>query len=232
MKKTKRKSFIIIAVICLLVLAIVSEALAFRTLYYGSSGSDVKTLQNKLKSLGYQIGKTDGVFGSKTLTAVKSFQRANKLTIDGIVGSNTWKKLDLATGGSGKTTSTAAKATSVVTTNNDVIMLAKMISGEARGEIYTGQVAVGAVILNRVKNPAFPNSISGVLFEPGAFDAIRDGQYYNAPTNSAVKAARDAINGWDPTHGAIYYWNPATATSKWIWSRPIIARIGKHVFAK
>ncbi len=116
--------------------------------------------------------------------------------------------------------------------SNDVYVLSKIISGEARGESYIGQVAVGSVIVNRVKNPNFPNSVYGVVFEPGAFDAVSDGQYYRAPASSAVKAARAAINGWDPTGGAIYYWNPATATSRWIWSRPIIARIGRHVFAR
>jgi len=116
--------------------------------------------------------------------------------------------------------------------SNDVYVLSKIIAGEARGESYLGQVAVGAVIVNRTKNPNFPNSVYGVVFEPGAFDAVSDGQYYRAPKADAVKAARVAINGWDPTGGALYYWNPATATSKWIWSRPIIARIGMHVFAR
>ena len=116
--------------------------------------------------------------------------------------------------------------------SNDVYVLSKIISGEARGESYVGQVAVGAVIVNRTKNSNFPNTVYGVVFEPGAFDAVSDGQYYRAPAASAVKAARAAINGWDPTGGALYYWNPATATSRWIWSRPIIARIGKHVFAR
>ncbi len=116
--------------------------------------------------------------------------------------------------------------------SNDVYVLSKIISGEARGESFLGQVAVGAVIVNRTKNPNFPNTLYGVVFEPGAFDAVSDGQYYRTPVASAVKAARTAINGWDPTGGALYYWNPVTATSSWIWSRPIIARIGKHVFAR
>ncbi len=116
--------------------------------------------------------------------------------------------------------------------SNDVYVLSKIISGEARGESYVGQVAVGAVIVNRAKNPNFPNTVYGVVFEPGAFDAVSDGQYYRPPAAAAVKAARAAINGWDPTGGALYYWNPATATSRWVWSRPVIARIGKHVFAR
>lgn len=126
---------------------------------------------------------------------------------------------------------TAAKKGGTVS-SNDVYVLSKIISGEARGETFVGQVAVGAVIVNRTRNPNFPNSVYGVVFEPGAFDAVSDGQYYSAPSASAVRAARSAINGWDPTGGALYYWNPVTATSHWIWSRPIIARIGKHVFAR
>lgn len=112
----------------------------------------------------------------------------------------------------------------------DVMVLAKMIHGEARGEPYIGKVAVGAVILNRVKDKKFPNSVYSVCFQPGAFDAVKDGQYYLEPSQSAVNAAKAAINGWDPTYGALYYWNPTTATSKWIWSRTIITQIGDHVF--
>ena len=128
-------------------------------------------------------------------------------------------------------TDAAAKKGGTVS-SNDVYVLSKIISGEARGESYLGQVAVGGVIVNRVKNPNFPNSVYGVVFEPGAFTAVSDGQYYRSPTSSAIKAAQTAINGWDPSGGALYYWNPATATSRWIWSRKIIARIGKHVFGR
>ena len=113
---------------------------------------------------------------------------------------------------------------------NDTMVLAKMIHGEARGEPYIGKVAVGAVILNRVEDKRFPNTVYGVCFQPGAFDAVSDGQYYLEPNQSAIDAAKAAINGWDPTYGALYYWNPATATSKWIWSRTIVGRFGKHVF--
>ncbi|HOB81696.1 MAG TPA: cell wall hydrolase [Peptococcaceae bacterium] len=126
----------------------------------------------------------------------------------------------------------SAKGKVGTVSSNDVYVLSKIISGEARGESFIGQVAVGAVIVNRVRNPNFPNTVYGVVFEPGAFDAVSDGQYYRAPTASAVRAARAAINGWDPTGGALYYWNPVTATSRWIWSKPIIARIGRHVFAR
>lgn len=123
-----------------------------------------------------------------------------------------------------------ALAASGTYSQNDVMVLAKMISGEARGESYVGQVAVGAVILNRVRDKKFPDSVYSVCFQPGAFDAVRDGQYYMEPSQTSIKAAKAAINGWDPTYGALYYWNPSTATSKWIWSRKIVTRIGKHVF--
>lgn len=115
---------------------------------------------------------------------------------------------------------------------NDLTMLAKVVYGEARGESYTGQVAVAAVVLNRVESSRFPNTVAGVIFQPGAFTAVSDGQYYLTPNTTAYKAAQDALNGWDPTYGALYYYNPATATSKWIWSRSVITKIGKHVFAK
>ena len=126
----------------------------------------------------------------------------------------------------------AAKKGVGTVSSNDIYVLSKIINGEARGESFLGQVAVGAVVINRTRNPNFPNTVYGVVFEPGAFDAVSDGQYYRTPSASSVRAARSAINGWDPTGGALYYWNPATATSRWIWSRPIIARIGRHVFAR
>ena len=123
-----------------------------------------------------------------------------------------------------------AQAGSGTYSSNDVTVLAKMIHGEARGESYIGKVAVGAVILNRVEDKKFPDSVYSVCFQPGAFDAVRDGQYYMEPDNASINAAKAALNGWDPTYGALYYWNPDTATSKWIWSRKIITQIGKHVF--
>ncbi|WP_034425218.1 spore cortex-lytic enzyme [Thermanaerosceptrum fracticalcis] len=198
-----------------------------RPLYIGVSGSDVRQVQSKLKALGFSIVKIDGRYGWQTAQAVKAFQRRNGLKADGVVGTKTWNAL------MNKAKPAAAQSSRGGTvSSNDVYVLSKIISGEARGEPYVGQVAVGAVIVNRVRNSNFPNTVYGVVFEPGAFDAVSDGQYYRPPTESAVKAARAAINGWDPTGGALYYWNPATATSRWIWSRPIIARIGKHVFAR
>ena len=125
---------------------------------------------------------------------------------------------------------TSAQAQSGTYSNNDITVLAKMIHGEARGESYIGKVAVGAVILNRVEDKKFPGSVYSVCFQPGTFDAVKDGQYYLEPDKESINAAKAALGGWDPTYGALYYWNPDTATSKWIWSRNVITQIGKHVF--
>ena len=183
----------------------------------GSSGEQVRVIQTKLKNWGYYDGAVDGVFGSQTTQAVKYFQRKNGLTADGIVGPATLKALGMSGGG------TPAQDTSVD-------LLARVISAEARGEPYSGQVAVGAVILNRVEHPSFPNTIAGVVYQPGAFTCMLDGQFNEPVAESAVRAARDALNGVDPSGGAIYYFNPATATSSWIWSRPLILQIGNHRF--
>ncbi|WP_458863390.1 spore cortex-lytic enzyme [Acidaminobacterium chupaoyuni] len=191
----------------------------------GSSGEPVRTIQQKLKNWGYYEGSTDGIFGAATEKAVKWFQRKNGLTEDGIVGISTQKALGMvATGGSQSGQSAGL--------DNDLYLLARMISAESRGEPYEGQVAVGAVILNRVKHPSFPNTLAGVLYQPGAFSALNDGQFNEPIAEISRRAARDAMNGWDPSGGAIYYYNPAKTTNKWIYSRPVIARIGKHVFAK
>lgn len=194
-----------------------------RTLFYGTTGQDVEELQKKLNQLGFFSGEVDGVFDLETHGAVKWFQNTFGLPDNGVVNTLTWATLNII----GPKEALAQGST---TSSNDVYILAKMISGEARGEPYIGQVAVGAVIMNRVKSPKFPNTVYGVCFQPGAFDAVRDGQYYSPPTETALKAARTALSGWDPTYGALYYWNPATATSRWIWSRKIMLRIGKHVF--
>ena len=183
----------------------------------GSSGEQVRVIQTKLKNWGYYDGAVDGVFGSQTTQAVKYFQRKNGLTADGIVGPATLKALGM----SGEGTPTQ---------DTSVDLLARVISAEARGEPYSGQVAVGAVILNRVEHPSFPNTIAGVVYQPGAFTCMVDGQFNEPVAQSAVRAARDALNGVDPSGGAIYYFNPATATSSWNWSRPLILQIGNHRF--
>lgn len=190
---------------------------------YGSQGEEVRQIQTKLKRWGYYNGSVDGIYGSKTLSAVKSFQKKNGLTVDGIAGTKTLNAMGITSGSnSGGTTSNSS----------NVNLLAHLIYGEARGESYIGQVAVGAVIMNRVRSSLFPNTIAGVIYQKGAFDAVSDGQINMSPDNSAKKAAQDAINGWDPSYGAIYYFNPATATNKWIWSRPVTVIIGKHRFCK
>jgi len=187
----------------------------------GSSGTDVKTVQQKLKNWGYYTGSVDGVFGSITKKAVEYFQRKNGLTADGIVGNKTLAALGMST--------TSSSSSSYV--SSDSYLLAKIIYAEARGETYTGQVAIGAVVLNRVKSSLFPNTISGVIYQPYAFTAVSDGQINYTPNSTAVSAAKDAMNGWDPTYGCIYYYNPAVATSSWIFSRKVVTTIGSHVFA-
>ena len=183
--------------------------------------SQTRTVQTKLKNWGYYTGTVDGIYGNQTRKAVRLFQQRNKLTVDGIVGPKTAAAMGITLG----------KTDNNSTSNNDLYLLAKCVHAEARGESYTGQVAVAAVILNRVKSASFPNTISGVIYQPWAFTAVNDGQINLEPNQSAYNAARDAMNGWDPTYGAIYYYNPVTATSKWIYSRKTTVTIGKHVFA-
>lgn len=189
----------------------------------GSSGEAVKTLQQKLKNWGYYSGSVDGVFGSGTKSAVMYFQRNNGLTADGVVGSRTAAALGITLGGS----STSSNGTS---TSSDLTLLARVVYGEARGEPYTGQVAVAAVVLNRVKSSSFPNTIAGVVYQSGAFDCVADGQINLTPNDTAIKAAQDAMNGWDPTYGCLFYYNPRTATSAWMLSRPVKLVIGDHNF--
>jgi N-acetylmuramoyl-L-alanine amidase len=218
-----------LVIICLLiftfVFGIASNAFA-ASIYYGSDSASVKQVQQKLKNWGYYDGAVDGIFGIKTEKAVRWFQSKNGLTVDGKCGKETLTAMGL--------TDLISKSTSSGGTNysDDVYLLARCIYGEGRGEPYTGQVAIAAVILNRVEDSGFPNSISGVIYQKGAFDAVSDGQINLTPNQSALNAAKDAMNGWDPSGGAIYYYNPETATNKWIRSRPIIVTIGKHVFCK
>ena len=191
---------------------------------YGSRGSEVTQIQTKLKRWGYYSGNVDGIYGTQTVNAVKYFQRKNGLTADGIAGPATLKAMGIMTSSSSNSSSSSY--------NSNLNLLSRVIYGEARGEPYTGQVAVGAVVMNRIKSSSFPNTLSGVVYQSGAFDAVKDGQVNLTPDSTARKAAQDAMNGWDPSYGAIYYFNPSTATNKWIWSRPMTVTIGKHRFCK
>lgn len=191
-----------------------AEAVAYKQ---GSSGSVVTKIQQTLKNAGYYTYTVDGIYGSRTTAAVKKFQKACGLTVDGICGAQTLAALGI-------------RVQDASADRNTRALLARLISAEARGEPYVGQVAVGAVVLNRVKHPSFPNTIPGVIYQSGAFSCISDGQFDQPVADSAYRAADDALNGWDPTGGAIYYFNPNTATSAWIWSRPLILTIGKHRF--
>ena len=189
---------------------------------YGSRGNEVIQIQTKLKRWGYYNGSIDGIYGSKTVAAVRWFQSKNGLTVDGIAGPKTLAAMGIY----------SSSSSSSSTSNSDLNLLARLVYGEASGEPDTGQVAVAAVVLNRVESSKFPNSIAGVIYQPGAFDVVSDGQINMAPDATAIKAARDALNGWDPSYGSIYYFNPNTATSSWIWSRPHVVTIGNHRFCK
>lgn len=191
---------------------------------YGSRGDEVRQIQTKLKRWGYYSGNVDGIYGSQTQAAVRWFQSKNGLTVDGIAGKNTLKAMGIM--------NSSNSSSSGATTSNDLNLLARLVYGEARGEPYSGQVAVAAVVLNRVRSSSFPNTVSGVIYQRGAFDVVSDGQINLTPNDTARKAAQDALNGWDPSYGAIYYFNPSTATNKWIWSRPMTVTIGRHRFCK
>ena len=195
---------------------------------YGSRGEEVRTIQTKLKRWGYYNGNVDGIYGSQTMESVKKFQRKNGLTVDGIAGTKTLRAMGIYKSSGNNSSSNSSSSTN----SSDLNLLSRLVYGEARGEPYTGQVAVAAVVLNRVKNSSFPNSIAGVIYQKGAFDVVSDGQINLTPNDTAKKAAQDALNGWDPSNGAIYYFNPSTATNKWIWSRPMTVTIGKHRFCK
>ena len=180
-----------------------------------------RTVQTKLKRWGYYKGAIDGIYGSQTRAAVRLFQSKNGLAVDGIVGPKTAAALGMSLGSTSNTT----------TASSDLNLLAHCVYAEARGEPYQGQVAVASVILNRVKSASFPNTIAGVIYQPYAFTCVNDGQINLTPNQTAFKAAQDALNGWDPSYGSLYYYNASTATSKWIYSRKTVVTIGKHVFA-
>ena len=218
------KKFFIVFVSIIIVLCVFSKIqIVSAVSQYGSRGEEVKQIQTKLKNWGYYNGSIDGVYGSKTYEAVKKFQKKNGLTVDGIAGSKTLDAL-----GINSNLTNVGKSSN----NSDLSLLSHLVYGEARGEPYKGMVAVAATVMNRVSDSRFPNSVSGVIYQSGAYTCVSDGQINLQYDSTAQKAAQDAINGWDPTYGCIYYFNPNTATSKWIWSRPQVLKIGKHIFCK
>ena len=190
---------------------------------YGSRSDEVSLIQTKLKRWGYYNGAIDGIYGTQTLSAVKWFQSKNGLTVDGIAGPKTLSAMGIFSSNTGNTSTNLS---------SDLNLLARLVYAESRGEPYSGQVAVASVVLNRVKSSSFPNSIAGVIYQSGAFSVVSDGQINLSPNQTAIKAAQDAINGWDPSYGAIYYFNPNTAKNAWIWSRPVTVVIGNHRFCK
>ena len=225
MQKRSKRLCLALAVLLSVSMVLVALVPAVEAASYkkGSSGAVVTQIQTKLKSWGYYTGTVDGIYGSGTERAVRAFQQENGLTVDGKAGGQTLAAMGLSAGGGNSGGSGGASS-------SQVDLLARLISVEARGEPYSGQVAVGAVVLNRIKHPSFPNTLSGVIYQSGAFTCITDGQFNQPVVESAYRAARDALNGVDPSGGAIYYFNPSTATSSWIWSRPLITVIGKHRF--
>lgn len=225
MQKRSKRLRLVLAVLLSVSMVLVALAPAVEAASYkrGSSGAMVTQIQTKLKSWGYYTGTVDGAYGSGTERAVRAFQQKNGLTVDGKAGDQTLAAMGLSAGSGNSGGSGGASG-------SQVDLLARLISAEARGEPYSGQVAVGAVVLNRIKHPSFPNTLSGVIYQSGAFTCISDGQFNQPVAESAYRAARDALNGVDPSGGAIYYFNPSTATSSWIWSRPLITVIGKHRF--
>ncbi len=231
--KNKKFTILISSVATMLVLAVVLTSVFVAmddksvadaaVLKKGSRGGQVKTVQTKLKNWGYYKGSVDGIYGTQTVNAVKYFQRRNGLSADGIVGTKTAAAMGI------KLTSSSSSSSGGVS-SSDLNLLARVIYGEARGEPYTGQVAVAAVVLNRVKSSSFPNTIAGVIYQSGAFDCVADGQINLTPNATARSAAQDALNGWDPTYGCLFYYNPRTATNKWMLSRPVKLSIGNHAF--
>ena len=230
-KSAAKKSVILIFALALALATILSllfietpDVAQAAVLKQGSRGDSVKTVQQKLIRWGYLKGSADGIFGAKTKAAVIAFQKKNGLTADGIIGTRTAQALGISL--SGTTSSSSSSSAS----STDLNLLARVVYGEARGEPYTGQVAVAAVVLNRVRSSSFPNSVAGVVYQSGAFDCVSDGQINLTPDQDSINAARAAMNGWDPTNGCLYYYNPRTATSRWMLSRPVLLQIGQHAF--
>lgn len=228
----KRFLIVLMSCLCLTVavsLAVVNFVLVPQEAQYMSvatTSSENKEIQRRLKKWGYYTGAIDGILGPKSIAAIKKFQKNNGLVVDGIVGKQTASKIGITLSSSSSSSSSSSQSSS------DLYLLAKCVYAEARGEPYQGQVAVAAVILNRVKSSQFPNTLAGVIYQPYAFTAVSDGQINLEPNQTAYNAARDAMNGWDPTYGCLFYYNPAKTTSKWIYSRQVVVTIGDHVFAR
>ena len=225
---SKKRVRSLAAIFCAAALVFACSGEASAAVYWGSRGAQVRQVQQKLKQWGYYDGAIDGVYGQETYDAVVYFQKKNGLTADGVAGEKTLNALGIATRA---VSAVAASPSGSSSYAGDVELLARLIHGEARGEPYVGMVAVGAVVLNRVRSSSFPNTIAGVIYQQGAFDAVKDGQINLTPSEQSRRAARDALNGWDPTAGCLYYYNPATATSSWIWTREVRLNIGDHSFA-
>ncbi|WP_099205120.1 spore cortex-lytic enzyme [Scatolibacter rhodanostii] len=223
------KIFVVSLVNVLMIVIVVNSSPVEALSKEGSSGTEVTQIQTKLKNWGYYSGSVDGIFGSETKKAVISFQKKNNLTADGVVGNATLSALGMSSS-SGSSNSSGSSGGYGGYSESEFNLFAQVVSAESRGEPYQGQVAVAAVILNRVSHPSFPNTLSGVIYQPGAFSCLNDGGINAAVADSAYKAVREAINGSDPSGGAIYYYNPVKSTNKWIFSRPIITVIGAHRF--
>jgi N-acetylmuramoyl-L-alanine amidase len=230
MKLRLRTRWIVLIVGVILSIAlsgIAYGALGDRLLSRGSRGPEVQELQSKLSQLGYSVGTADGKFGPKTEAAIRSFQKDHGLKVDGLAGTQTIKELKRLTG-----QSTNASGKAVGNKNIDVNLLAHAVNAEARGEPYLGQIAVGAVIINRISDPAFPKTIADIIYQPGAFSSVSDGQINLSPSASSIRAAQEAASGVDPSKGALFFFNPAKTTNKYIWSRPQLIKIGNHIFTK
>ncbi len=234
--KKRSRYYTLIGIIVVVILFVTTVYLpvtraAQPTLNWGSSGTSVRVLQRKLLAWGYYDGRVDGTYGPDTYRAVTEFQRKNRIRVDGVVGPETWGALGYEWSGNTRARVVRTAGSPGVSRNNDVEMIARLVHAEARAEPYEGQVAVAAVLLNRVNSASFPNSVSGVIYQPLAFESVANGQFNLAPNDDNLRAARSAINGWDPTYGALFFWNPSKPVNRWIWSRNIVRRIGSHVFA-
>ncbi|MFA5384505.1 MAG: spore cortex-lytic enzyme [Eubacteriales bacterium] len=236
MNKYKSAVVLFIAFLVLGVIVILSDAekapAQNRTVYWGLSGNDVSRLQQTLYDWGYYPGTVDGVFGNVTYRSLINFQANNGLAGDGVAGPATWAALGFSSVSNSAVQPAPAGVSRSVSNRDDTYLLARVIEGEAANESFTGKVAVGAVILNRMQSAAFPHSLAGIIYQPGAFESVSNGQYDRPLTDDSVRAATLAMSGWDPTGGALFFWNPAKPVSPWVWTRNVVTQIGRHIFAR